>query len=134
MEPILPVTFEPVLPALSRNFGRFEKAQVIAAPPVAKLPYCSGQPQEIASGEWCDSESTYSCVALQPASELISGLPIVIEQELVRIAHRHIALIPVGITPALVAQVGAAEKALVRTVEEGGDIACSFHVVGGASS
>lgn len=52
MEPILPVTTEPVLPALSRNFGRFEKAQVMAAPPEAKLPYCSGQPQLIASGEW----------------------------------------------------------------------------------
>ena len=40
-----------------------EKAQVIAAPPPAKLPYCSGQPQEIASGEWWPSDSTYSSVA-----------------------------------------------------------------------
>mgnify|MGYP000309585784 CR=1 FL=1 len=47
-----PVTFEPVLALLSRNFGMLEKAQVIAAPPSAMLPYCSGQPQLIASGEW----------------------------------------------------------------------------------
>src|SRR3954463_1546683 len=52
IEPILPVTLESGLAALSRNFGRLEKAQVIAAPPLAKLPYCSGHPQEIASGEW----------------------------------------------------------------------------------
>ena len=51
MEPILPVTIDPVLPALSRNLGRFEKAQVMAAPALPKLPYCSGQDQEIASGE-----------------------------------------------------------------------------------
>ena len=51
IEPILPATAESLLPALSRNFGRLEKAQVIAAPPLAKLPYCSGQPHEIASGE-----------------------------------------------------------------------------------
>jgi hypothetical protein len=51
MEPTLPVTVDPSFPGLSRNLGRFEKAQVIAAPPEPKLPYCSGQPQEIASGE-----------------------------------------------------------------------------------
>ena len=47
----LPVTLLPVLAALSRNFGMLLKAQVMAAPAAAMLPYCSGQPQLIASGE-----------------------------------------------------------------------------------
>jgi hypothetical protein len=37
-QPILPVTTESLLPGLSRNLAKFEKAQVNAAPPLAKLP------------------------------------------------------------------------------------------------
>ena len=42
-----------------------------------------------------------------------------VEQHAVRRPHRTIALIPVGIAPALIAQVGAAEQAFFRTMEEG---------------
>ena len=47
---------------------------------------------------------------------------VVPEQEGVGITHADIALIPVGIAPALVAQVGGPEQSLVRPVEEGRDL------------
>ena len=44
------------------------------------------------------------------------------KQEPVRRTGRHIALIPVGIAPALVAQVGATDLPVIRTMEESRDL------------
>ena len=47
---------------------------------------------------------------------------VIVEQELIGRGHRHEPLIPVGIAPALIAQIGRAEQPLVGPVEEGRDL------------